>query len=346
LIHYIETIVNEIFMASNKNDKWLLLIHQLPPQPNALRVKVWRRLHHLGAVAIKQSVYVLPFSEHSREDFSWLLKEILEGGGDGSISEVRFLEGLTDEQVIDLFHAARKSDYEKIVQEAELLLSEWTSGQSAPQDPGIKSTVPVSKLQRRLEEVASIDFFQTPERETAEILLKGLAARVSGVTSGATAEQGKLVNLRGKTWVTRKNLFVDRIACGWLIRRFIDREAVFKFIPGPRYGPVPGELRFDLFEAEFTHEGDRCTFETMIWRLGLQDRALDSVAEIVHDIDLKDQKYGRGETDGFRALLTGLTASNPVDIRRLEEGCRLFENLYAYFQGLKGEQPTTANPKT
>lgn len=326
-------------MATNKNRKWLLLIHQLPPQPNALRVKIWRRLHQVGAVAIKQSVYVLPLSEHSREDFNWLLKEILEGGGEGSISEVRFLEGLTDEQVIDLFHTARKSDYEKIIQQAEPLLSEWTHGQTEPQDPRIKSAAQVSKLQRRLEEVAAIDFFQTPERETAEILLKDLATREPGGSSAAPAKKEGFDTLNGKTWVTRKNLFVDRLACGWLIRRFIDREAVFKFIPGPRYGPTPGELRFDLFEAEFTHEGDRCTFESMIRRLGLHARALASVAEIVHDIDLKDQKYGRGETDGFRALLTGMVATIPDDNQRLEEGCQLFENLYAYFQGLTGKQP-------
>ncbi len=80
--------------------KWLLLIHQIPPKPNALRVKIWRRLQQVGAVAIKQSVYAMPFSEQSREDLSWTLKEIIEGGGDGSISEVRFMEGLTDEQVV------------------------------------------------------------------------------------------------------------------------------------------------------------------------------------------------------------------------------------------------------
>jgi hypothetical protein len=97
-------------MTSEKPRKWLILIHQIPPKPDALRVKIWRRLLQIGAVAIKQSVYVMPFSEQSREDLSWTLKEIVDGGGDGSISEVRFVEGLTDEQVISLFQNARKSD--------------------------------------------------------------------------------------------------------------------------------------------------------------------------------------------------------------------------------------------
>lgn len=315
--------------------KWLLLIHQIPPKPNALRVKIWRRLQRVGAVAIKQSVYVMPFSEQSREDLSWTLKEIVEGGGDGSIAEVRFVEGLADEQVVALFQDARKSDYEKITQEANILLAGWSLGTIDPLDPAVKAPAQLSRLQRRLDEVAAIDFFKTPEKGTAEILLNEIAGRVSGHLSVPNPIQEEIESLRGKTWVTRKNLFVDRIACGWLIRRFVDKSAVFKFV-STQYAPLPGELRFDMFDAEYTHEGDRCTFEVMVQRLQLQDRALVSMAELVHDIDLKDHKYDRSETNGFNALLAGLVATEPDDDRRMAEGSRLFENLYAYFQRQKG----------
>lgn len=317
-------------MNSNDSKMWLILIHQLPPKPNALRVKIWRRLQQVGAVAIKQSVYALPHSEHSREDLNWILREIVEGGGDGSISEARFLAGLTDNQVVELFHDARRFDYEKIIREARQLLLVWASGQDDPKDPALKGPAQVSRLRRRLDEVLAIDFFQSPERETADTLLQELATQVSGEPSTSPTGLEEVGNLRGKTWVTRKNLFVDRLACGWLIRRFIDSQAAFKFVLGPRYSPAAGELRFDMFEGEFTHEGDRCTFEGMTRHLGLKDRALDSLSEIIHDIDLKDQKYGRRETDGFRALLTGLVASHSDDARRLEEGIRLFDNLYAW----------------
>jgi hypothetical protein len=316
-----------------ENEKWLLLIHQLPPQPNALRVKIWRRLHQVGAVAIKQSVYALPFSDQSREDLSWILKEILEGGGDGSISEVRFLDGLADEQVRALFQAAREEDYGKIIQEARSLLAELSSPQDKdPNDEGPNGTARLSRLQRRWEEVAAIDFFPTSERVTAASLLKDLEKRMSLGAFPATVKNIAGDSLKGRVWVTRRNIFVDRIACGWLIRRFIDSGATFKFIPGTRYKPKAGELSFDLFEGDFTHEGDRCTFEVMIRRLGFQDPALTSLAEILHDIDLKDGRYGRPETEGFRALLTGLVSSYPEDNQRLEEGSRLFDNLYAYFQ--------------
>jgi hypothetical protein len=143
--------------------------------------------------------------------------------------------------------------------------------------------------------------------------------------------------LKGKIWVTRKNLFVDRLACGWLIRRFIDQQAIFKFVSGSRYTPQARELRFDMFEGEFTHTGDLCTFESLIQQWGLQDPALAALAEVVHDIDLKDRKYERSETEGFRALLTGLVTSCPDDQQRLEESCRLFDSLYHYFQGGQGE---------
>ena len=323
---------------SQQSKNWLLLIHQIPPKPNALRVKIWRRLQQVGAVAIKQSVYVMPFSEQSQEDLSWTLKQIVAGGGDGSICAVRFAEGLSDEQIIALFQTARKSDYEKIILDANPLLTDWSAGALDPQDPAVKGAAQVSKLQRRFDEVAAIDFFQAPERGTAEILIQDLAARLSGQSSNENAGMHTLDGLSGKTWVTRKNLYVDRIACGWLIRRFVDQSAVFKFVDADTHSPEPDQIRFDMFDGEYTHEGDRCTFEVMIRRFGLQDRGLVPLAEVIHDIDLKDGKYDHPETKGLNALLSGLVASRPDDDQRMADGMQLIDNLYAYFQRQKGKQ--------
>jgi hypothetical protein len=322
-------------MISVDPRKWLLLIHQIPPKPNALRVKIWRRLQQVGAVAIKQSVYVMPLSEQSREDFSWTLKEILEGGGDGSISEARFVEGLSDEQILSLFHNARKLDYERLIQDANALLSDWSSGGSDPRDPATKGPAQLSRLQRRIDDIAAIDFFEIPERATAELLLKELANLLSGQPSAGSQAGAVVGDLTGKTWVTRDNIFIDRIACAWLIRRFVDQKADFKFVRGPQFSPKPNEIRFDMFDGEYTHEGDRCTFEVMIQHLQIQDHALGPLAEVIHDIDLKDEKYARRETDGFKALLTGLVAAHLDDDERLIEGLRLFDNLYAYYRRQK-----------
>lgn len=312
--------------------KWLLLVHQIPPKPDSFRMKIWRRLQQVGAVAIKQSVYAMPFSDQSREDLSWTLREIIEGGGDGSIIEARFLEGLTDEQVVALFQNARKSDYEKLIQDASLLSAQWSAKHDHLQDPTIKGPAQLARLQRRLDEITVIDFFKAPERGTAEILVKDLTGRLSDEPSPEAVVKERIDHMKKKVWVTRENLFVDRIACGWLIRRFVDKKAVFKFVSGANYTPEKGEVRFDMFDGEFTHEGDRCTFEVMIQRFQLQDKALVTLAEVVHDIDLKDGKFGRAERDGFNALLIGLTASRPDDNQRMVEGAQLFENLYAYFQ--------------
>ena len=323
-------------MTSENRKTWLVLIHQIPPKPDALRVKIWRRLQQIGAVAIKQSVYVMPFSDLSREDLSWTLKEIADGGGEGSISEVRFVEGLTDEQIISLFQAARKSDYEKIILEANQMLAEWSAGNTDPKDPAVRANAQVKKLQRQFDSIADIDFFNSPARETASLLIRDLTARSSGDVADTVAPKNGLDALKGKVWVTRKNVFVDRIACGWLIRRFVDDAAIFKYVASDTYAPGPGEIRFDMFAGDYTHEGDRCTFEVMIKQLHLQDSGLVALAEVIHDIDLKDGKYNRAETEGLNALLTGLAASEPDDEKRMMLGAQLLENLYAYFQRHKG----------
>jgi hypothetical protein len=141
---------------------------------------------------------------------------------------------------------------------------------------------------------------------------------------------------KGKVWVTRKNLFVDRIACGWLIRRFVEKTAILKYVDPETYSPSPGEIRFDMFEGEYTHEGDKCTFEVMIKHFGLQDWGLATLAGVIHDIDLKESKYNRDETNGLNALLTGLAVSEPDDDKRMTQGMQLIENLYAYFKRQRG----------
>ena len=138
-------------------------------------------------------------------------------------------------------------------------------------------------------------------------------------------------NLAGRVWVTRRGVRVDRIASAWLIRRWIDGDARFKFVPGRNYSPQSDELRFDMFEAEFTHVGDRCTFEVLASLANRDDLALRRVGEIVHDIDLKDGKFGHPETAGIASLLDGIVSATDDDDRRLERGGALFEDLYRSF---------------
>ena len=147
---------------------------------------------------------------------------------------------------------------------------------------------------------------------------------------------GCLGALTNRVWVTRQGVYVDRIASAWLIRRFIDPDARFRFVRAKGHVPQDGELRFDMFEAEFTHEGDRCTFEVLLARLDLNDKALTAIAEIVHDIDLKDAKFGREETGGIAHLITGLCQSSKDDAQRLARGAAVFDDLYEYFRKRRG----------
>ena len=319
-------------MLSKTTKKWLFLIHQIPPKPDYLRVKIWRRLQAVGAVAIKQSVYALPRTDQSYEDFSWILKEIIEGGGDGSISETVLLEGLSDEQVVGLFREARDADYEKILEDAQSL-AESLSKESAEGSESItKLRTQLSRLKRRLEDVGGIDFFDAPGHSAAEGALANVASRIIGEADQQEERYVPSVqNLRGRTWVTRKSVYVDRIACAWFIRRFIDGEAKFKFISGKSYKPKSNEIRFDMFDAEFSHEGDACTFEVMIKRFGLDDHAVSQMAEIIHDIDLKDKKFARTEADGIQILFDGIVASRGQDEERLERGFLILDEMYESF---------------
>jgi hypothetical protein len=137
---------------------------------------------------------------------------------------------------------------------------------------------------------------------------------------------------KGKVWVTRRGVYVDRIASAWLIRRFIDPEARFKFVSAKGYVPEPGEVRFDMYEGEVTHEGDRCTFEVLLARAGINDPALKPIAEIVHDIDLKDGKFGRDEASGIARVVDGIAAAHTNDRRRLERGAEILDDLYQVFR--------------
>jgi len=208
---------------------------------------------------------------------------------------------------------------------------------NAKPDAIAERRIQVARLRKRLAQVVSIDFFGAIGREKAEGLLRGVEARISegeAVKDKAriNSGEGAFGALRDRTWVTRQGVYVDRIASAWLIRRFIDPQAQFKFVSGKGYRPQAGELRFDMFEAEFTHEGDKCTFEVLLERGSLKDPALRAIAEIIHDIDLKDDKFGRTEVAGIRTLVEGISIATEDDSERIARGTEVFNSLYDYFK--------------
>jgi hypothetical protein len=317
--------------------RWLLLIHQIPPKPGYLRVKIWRRLHGLGAVAIKNSVYVIPRNEQTLEDFQWVLREIVQAGAEASICAASFVEGLADDQVEGLFRTARDADYGQIADEAKAILETAPPGESMTDEDRSELETALTRLRKKFSLVVNLDFFGAQGREAASTLLEEIQFRLVVARNRTDAQAqavdtSDLTQFRGRIWVTRKGVYVDRIASAWLIRRFIDPDASFRFVSGRGYRPKTGELRFDMFEGEFTHEGDLCTFEVLVQRFAVRDKALAEIGKIVHELDLKQAKFRRPETAGVSALLDGIVTSRKPDGARLDRGSALFDDLYEHFR--------------
>lgn len=307
-----------------------MLIHQIPPKPPYLRTKIAKRLSRLGAVAVKNSVYVMPANDTTLEDLEWVRKEVVAGGGDAFVVEGRFVQGLTEAETEMLFRTARDADYHALAGELRPMLAATKRRKKLDDAARAEVTALLERGRKRYEEIVAIDFFSASGREVVAGLLGELAAKLTGGTE-PRKDGLDIADYRRRTWVTRQNIHVDRIACAWLIRRFIDPEARFRFVPGKSYEPKPGELRFDMFDAEFTHEGDRCSFEVFVERFGLRAPGLRAIAEIVHDIDLKDGKFGRSDADGVASVITAIAGSAKDDDDRVTRGSALFEDLHKLY---------------
>lgn len=324
---------------SNIKQDWILLVHQLPPQPTNLRVRIWRKLQKLGAVAIKNSVYVLPFNDKTFEDFQWLKQQIESAGGEATVFRAGAVEGSTDDEIVATFRKARDEEYSIATAELDGLtgaIREQKRDRHLSVGLVRSYEAELDRLHKELERITSTDFFQASRRAAAvaayERCQKTLLAshsRSRKIAVSASVNPGSLspAQFQGRRWITRRNLFIDRLACAWLIKRFIDKRPRFSFVSDDAV--VEGGIAFDMYGAEFSHQSEDCTFETMINRFGLSDdKALREIAEIVHDIDLKDNKFNRLEGPGLSAIIKGL-ADLLKDDRKLVVQCvPVFEGLY------------------
>ena len=318
---------------------WILLIHQLPPKPSNLRVRIWRKLQKLGAIAIKNSVYALPASEQAHEDFQWLKQEIESAGGEAAVFRAGSVEGATDEELIAAFRKARDGEFAAVSAEFDGLtgaLREQSRGKHLSAGRLSAHETEIDKLHAELERIAANDFFGAAGRAAAfssyERCQKAIRA-VQGSTPKAGLSHAKrgtldVAEYQGQRWVTRRNLHIDRLASAWLIKQFIDKRPRFYFVAEGE--TVEGAIPFDMFGAEFTHHGEDCTFETMLKQFGLAEiKGLREIAEIVHDVDLKDDKFHRLEAAGLNAIIEGLSKVLRDDRKLLQQTSLVFDGLYA-----------------
>lgn len=329
-------------MKAGTSQEWLLMVHQLPQKPTKLRVRTWRKLQAFGAIPIKNSVYVLPFNEKTNEDFGWLKQEIESAGGEAALFRADSVEGATDKEIINLFRAARDEDYAGLITELEGAsgaISQQRRTGSLSVNKLAEYESAVARFRQELERLLSIDFFNASNRKKARAAfdkcLKELQS-AKGKESSAADDSARLTKLnsaeyQNRRWVTRRSPHIDRLASGWLISRFIDKKPRFHFVAEGE--KLEGAVHFDMIEAEFTHVGDDCTFETLIKSFCLNnDQSLRQIAEIVHDIDLKDKKFNRLEAFGLDATVRGLARVIKDDRSLLNHCIIIFDGLYEQFR--------------
>ena len=308
-------------------DRWLLLVHQLPPRPLYLRAQVRRRLAQVGAVPLKNSVYVLPDRDDCLEDLQWIAQEAVAAGGEACVCRVEFIGGVTAGDLEARFRTA--------ADERLAPLKAWLIGRlKKVRDRRTPSSAASDSVrrQRQIDAALSTDFFGSDTGREVRTLMAAIKAALAKSTLGQRRPIAATA-LKGRVWVTRRDPHIDRLATAWLVRRFVDPAARFRFVDRSG-GPVHAEERsFDMTGADFTHEGERCSFETMCARLGLNDPALRELAEIVHDLDLKDNKFARADAAGVQRFVDGLALDHPDSGARIGAALPLFDALFASFGG-------------
>lgn len=299
-------------------NKWLLLMYGLPTKKGAARVNLWRQLKKCGALPLKTSAYLLPDKPEHHERLQWLAQQVRDGGGEATIIHVTEIEGLSNEDIVRQFNEARAVDYGTLLPALTELIAQ------NKKRLGDSFTADLEKLTRQFDDIRKIDFFDCSRAQDAQMLLK----RAAGLRSAKSKVSLLLATKKflGKTWLTRPRPEIDRVGSAWLIRKFIDPKATFIFATDP--AKHRDAIPYDMFEVEFSHHGDDCTFETLVKRFGITDKAVLKIAEMVHDADLEDGKFQTTGCVGIDQVLKGWAKSGLSDDELLKRGGECFDALH------------------
>jgi len=303
-----------------KASSWLLLLFSLPTNRNTERVAVWRRLKKIGAVQIKTSTYLLPDEPAQYEQFQWLAQQIRDYGGDSTLVRAQEIEGVTRDKVVTMFNEARAKDYGVLRKSLQTLIvrrkkldAEEAAGQ-------------LERLTQQFREVREVDFFDSAGGHDIAMLLR----RAAGPKRTRQLDVLDAKQYQGKTWLTRPRPEIDRVGSAWLISKFIDPKP--KFVFAPSADAVPNAIPFDMLDAEFSHHGNCCTFETLVRCFAISDKAVSKIGEMIHDADLDDSRFQRVEAVGIDRVLKGWAKEGLPDEEILRRGFECFDALYAFLQ--------------
>ncbi len=313
--------------TSGRQPRWLVLVHQLPPRPSNLRVRIWRRLQQIGAVALRGAVYVLPNTSEAQEDFEWIRAEVASRGGQANILTAQAVDGYTDDELEAAFRRARATEFATLVQDIESIRKRLVRDQSRARIRAHRRDL--AKLRERFHALQAVDFFGSPaagHAQAALVAIEGLTVTASAAARSTSRIEPR--SFRGRTWLTRPHPGIDRMASAWLIRRFVATDARFAFGTLPAKG---GQVPFDMPDVEFGHHGKDCTFETLMKRFAIRDPAAGRLGQLVHDLDLKESLYAVPEAATIGRLVDGLRDSATSDAVLIEDGIRMMEALYRSF---------------
>lgn len=323
-------------MGRQADQEWLLIFYSVPSKPVSNRMKLWRKMAKAGALQLKGAVYALPATEEHYELFQWLIAEVAAMGGDGAFLKASRIETMKNSEIIALFNEAREADLRGLEKKLRPLERKIQSIRKGTSTQNIKKLAEqTARLSKEYDDIRAIDFFSSRACGSTGKRVHALDAELRKITkpsAGAAPQElspRKAADYQGRTWVTRRNPFVDRMASAWLIRRFIDPEARFGFIDEQEAAQPPdGAVSFDIRGGEFTHQGDLCTCEVLLRTFSISDNAAARIAEIVHDLDIRDEKYGAAEAAGVEEILSGIRKTAGNDHVALERGMSVFEMLY------------------
>jgi len=300
------------------NSSWLLFLYSLPTRQNTARVAVWRKFKKIGAIQIKNSTYLLPDQPAQYEHFQWLAQQIRDYGGDATLVRAQEIEGMPTEKLVALFNRERDREFGEVKKALQAFLTRR-------KEKSAGAVAELERLTRQFREISEVDFFQSARGHEVQMLL----SRAEGVSAKKLSHLDAK-NYRGKTWTTRPRPEIDRVSSAWLIRNFIDPAASFVFAATP---PSSGEaIPFDMVDVEFSHHGDRCTFETLVQRFSIDDKAVRIIAEMIHDADLEDEKFQRTECVGIDRVLKGWGKSGMTNEEIMVQGFKCFDGLYEFLQ--------------
>jgi hypothetical protein len=308
--------ISEMTVTRTPAIPWLLLVFSLPAKRASQRVEIWRKLQRYGMLALRSSGYVLPNTPVNQERMEWLAAAIRTYKGQASVVQVQGFDDLPAEQLKRLFVEARSRDYQKLLHEAKKLMA---------LAPSRRPSGRLNRIRRRFLELQEIDFFGSPLRAKLENLLAHAdEAATQPPGRNAKVKSGEYVN---RLWMTRPRPGIDRVSSAWLIRRFIDPKARFVF--GSEPGAHADAIPFDMFCPQgFGHRGEDCTFETLRKQFVIRDGRVKRIAQIIHDADLGDEKFGRVEGQGLDKVLNGWAKQDLPDDDLLQRGMDLIEGLY------------------